>query len=183
MYGNWLYYISRDNFLISLDATTGQAAMDHACLRSEAILFFYDGADRNRRSRDHRNGRRFARSFRICAGARPGNRRNSMDPLQHSARRRARHRNMAGCIRLYPRRRRILGSRRVRSRTEFVLLRHCKSKSRLCAAEPQGRGSLHVLDNRDQSGYRENGVVFPGFSARHARLGCGMRYGVDRRHD
>ena len=39
------------------------------------------------------------------------------------------------------------------------------------SAEPRGRQPLHVLDRRDERGYRQDGLVLPGESARHARLG------------
>ena len=49
--------------------------------------------------------------------------------------------------------------------------------------QPSGRqNSLYVLSRRHQSGHRQTRLVFPVFSARHARLGCIADSCIDRRN-
>ena len=180
MYGNWLYFMTRDNFLVSLDAITGKQRWIIARLRSETILFFHDGSDRHRQSRHYRHGRRFARSSPDFCKAR--------DPETGEIQWTHYNTPRAGepGIETWPNDYASThggGGAWVQGAYDPELNLYYYGTANpnpgVRSAEPQRRGSLHILDYRHQSRYGENGVVFPGLAARHARLGCGMRYGPD----
>ena len=96
-----------------------------------------------------------------------------MEMVDHAAQGRTGHRDLAGRIRRGARHRTGVDSRHLRSGTEPVHRRHRQSESGDGGEEPQGRQPLYLLDRGDQSGYREDGLVFPAIAARHARLGRG----------
>ena len=82
-----------------------------------------------------------------------------------------------------PRRRHDVAPRHLRSRPEPAVLGHRKRESGVCRPGPEGRESLDRLDRGAESGYRQAGLVFSGFAARHARLGQRGNAGAIRCHD
>ena len=95
MYGNWLYFETRDNFLVSLDAITGKQRWIMPVADPKQ---FYFSTMAPIVIGDHVIVGTGGDSLDIPGffqGARSGNRRNSMDPLQHAARGRAWHRDLA----------------------------------------------------------------------------------------
>ena len=53
----------------------------------------------------------------------------------------------------------------------------------MAAKAREGANLFTDIDRGVECGYRQTGVVFPTFSARHARLGCGGNAGAVRRRD
>src|SRR4051812_4558642 len=74
-----------------------------------------------------------------------------------------------------------MDSGELRSGTESLLRGDGQSESRYGGTEQKRRQSFYVLDSGNQSRYREDRLVLPGNSARHARLGFDGIGHYDRR--
>ena len=99
MYGNWLFFETPDSNLVSVDARTGQGALEGAHRRPEAGLHLHGGAGGDRQSHDRRDRRRPSGQSRLPRVARSGDRRAAMEVVDHAAQGRAGHRDVAGRIR------------------------------------------------------------------------------------
>ena len=184
MWGNYLFFVTPDNYLISLEAQDRQGALAQGAGQLPAAVLPHDGADR--------------RSTTTCSSARattstcPGSCSRSI-------------RRPASCSGSGTRRRRrpaIPGSRPGRTSTPPFMaagIRGCPAsydpETRLYiigtgnptpayTSAPRGDG----LDNLftcalvgDQRRHRQDGVVLPDVAARHARLGLGADAGARRR--
>ncbi len=106
LYHGWLFFLTIDDHLVSLDAATGKQRW--IVKVSDAKQYFH--CDRRsghyQEPRHHRFRRRFSWHLRICRSARSRNRRAAMEVANHSRQRTTGHRNMArricGCIRRRP---------------------------------------------------------------------------------
>ena len=74
MYGNWLFFETPDNYLVSLDARTGKERWHVQIADVKQEYFSTPAPDHRRQSRDGRNRRRFARCSGLSGSARSGNR-------------------------------------------------------------------------------------------------------------
>ena len=168
MYGNWLYFETPDNHLVSLNIKDGKERW-HKKIADLKLEYFSTTAPLViQQPRDHRCGRRFHGCSWLSGIARSGNRRRAVALEFGAAAGRAGFGNMARRRRDGARRRHDLDAGHIRSRAEPALLGHRQSESGDGGAGPQGRQSVDVLDRRAESRYRQAGLVFPGVAARHA---------------
>ena len=172
MWGNWLYMETPDDYLVCLDARTGKERWHKEIANFNQQYFSTMAPDRDRQSHPHRHRQR-SRRARLPAVARSGNRRRAVEVLHRADEEgRSRPRDLGQSGRRPARRRQRLDSRLLRSRNASLHLRHRQSVAGVHqSAQPRGRQSVHLLDRRDQRRYRQDGLVLPDDSARHARLG------------
>ena len=171
MYGNWLYFETPDNYLISLNAKDGTERWHVEIADVKAGVFLHARAHRHSQSHHRRRRRRFAGRSRLSRIARSRDRPVAVALEHHAAQRRAWRRDLAQSRSHGTRRRHDLGARHLRSRAESLLPRHRQSESGDGGPRPQGRQPVDLFHRRAESGHRQTGVVFSGLAARHARLG------------
>ena len=79
IYGNWLFFETPDNYLVSLDARSGKERWHVQIADVNQEYFFQPRAHHRRRSRDGRDRRRLARCPRIPRSGRSRDRCHSME--------------------------------------------------------------------------------------------------------
>ena len=183
MWGNYLFFVTPDNYFVSLDARTGKERW-HKEIASFAQQYFSTiGADRRRqpRARRHRQRSRLRRASCSRSIRRPATLQwkfytvpmNPGDPgletwkSLDAARHGGGHPWLPGVYdpetHLY-----IFG-------TGNPTPAYTSQTAR------RGRQPVHVRARRRERRHRQDGVVLPDVAARHARLGFGADAGADRR--
>ena len=146
MYGDWLYFETPDNYLVSLNAKDGTERWHVRDRRREAGVFLHARADGDSQSHHRRRGRRFAGCSRIPGIARSGNRASAMALEHDAAQGRTGLGNLAESRCDGAWRRHDLDAGHLRSRTESVLPRHRQSESGDGRAGPQGQQLVDLFD-------------------------------------
>ena len=171
MWHNYIYFELHDDWVVCLDAKTGKevwkkeiASFDAQYFSSNAPMILGNHVIVGTGNDMDSPG--YIKSFD------PRNRRAAVDLLLDAAESgRSRPRNLGEPRRRPPRRRHDLDPRLVRSRDAALHLRHRQPDARLHHRPRRRRQSVHLLADRGERRYRQDGLVLPDLAARHARLG------------
>ncbi len=184
MWGNYLYFVTPDDYFVSLDARTGKERWHKEIAPLQPAVLPDVGADGRSATTSSSGPATISIRPAICMSFDPETGEQQWTLLYRADEVRA-----------------IPGSRRGRVSTRRAMaaaIRGCRAStirkrgstsSAPATRRPRTRPSraarggqpLHVLDRRGERRHRQDGVVLPDVAARHARLGLGADAGARRR--